>query len=102
MIGFEDATKSIDEAEKANMSFRTKPSIKSAIEKAATLSGVDASAYAMNAAYKAAMETIEAHERTFLQPCDYEAVFSALDNPPKPTRALRDAYLQYCKRVVSR
>ena len=102
MIGFEDATKSIDEAEYANMSFRNKPSIKSAIEKSATLSGVDASAYAMNAVYKAAMETIDAHERTILQLCNYEAVFSALDNPPKPTRALRDAHLRHCKRVVSR
>ena len=102
MIGFEDATKSIDEAEYANMSFRTKPSIKSAMEKSATLSSVDASAYAMNAAYKAATETIDAHERTILQLCDCDAVFSALDNPPKPTRAMRDAHLRYCKRVVSR
>lgn len=102
MIGFNDATKSIDEAEKASMNFRTKPSIKNAIEKAAALSGVDASVYAMNAAYKAAMETIDAHENTILQSRDCEAVFSALDNPPDPTRKLREAYRRYGKRVISR
>ena len=41
--------------------------------------------FTMNAAYKAALEIIGAHERTALQPVDHEAFFSALDTPPEPT-----------------
>jgi hypothetical protein len=53
------------------MNFRTKPRIKQAIQQAAALSGVDDPVFTMNAAYRSAMETIAAHERTTLQPVDH-------------------------------
>lgn len=101
MLGFDDETKEIDEPSSARMNFRTKPRIKQAIRRAAALAGVDDSVFTMNAAYKAAMETIEAHERTQLAPVDHGAFFKALDSPPEPTKALRAAFAQHKRRVVS-
>jgi len=50
---------------------------------------------------KSAMEAIDTHERTALQPEDHAAFFEALDNPPAPAEALRAAVGQYRRRVVS-
>jgi uncharacterized protein (DUF1778 family) len=82
----------IDEPASARMNFRTKPRIKAAIQQAAALTGVDDSAFTMNAAYQLALATIAAHERTILEPVDHAAFFDALDTPPEPTDALRAAF----------
>ncbi len=68
MRSFDDQTATIDEPNDARMNFRTKTRIKNAIHRAAVLSGVDDSAFTINAAYRAALETIAAHERTALAP----------------------------------
>ena len=101
MLGFHDTTRAIDERNEARMNFRTKPRIKTAIQQAAALSGVDDSVFTMNAAYQAALATIAAHERTLLQPVDHEAFFAALDAPAAPTDALRSAFRRHGKMVVS-
>ena len=98
MQAFEDKTAEIAERSTARMNFRTKPHIKQAIQRAAALSGVDDSVFTINAAYKAAIETIATHEHTLLQPEDYESFFTALDNPPAPTEALRQAAKRYHER----
>lgn len=102
MLGFQDTTRAIDERNEARMNFRTKPRIKSAIQQAAALSGVDDSVFTMNAAYQAALATISAHERTLLEPVDHEAFFSALDTPAEPTDVLRSAFRRHGKTVASR
>lgn len=102
MLAFHDDTKFIDERSEARMNFRTKPRIKSTIQQAAALSGVDDSVFTMNAAYRAAMETISAHEQTRLLPVDHDAFFKALDNPPEPTDALRKAFKRHSKSVTSK
>lgn len=84
------------------MNFRTKPRIKAAIQRAAALSGVDDSTFTINAAYKSAMETIAAHERTALQPVDHAAFFAALDAPPAPTDKLRAAFGRHKATIASR
>ena len=91
-----------DERSSARMNFRTKPRIKAAIQRAAALSGVDDSVFTMNAAYKLAMETIAAHERTLLQPSDHAAFFEALDNPPAPSEKLRDAFAQHKAAIAAK
>ena len=101
MLGFNDEAKDIKERSSERMNFRTKPRIKQTIQKAAALMGVDDSVFTMNAAYRSALETIEAYERTQLAPVDHDAFFSALDNPPAPTEKLRDAVAKYRKRVSS-
>jgi uncharacterized protein (DUF1778 family) len=102
MLGFRDTTQVIEERSDARMSFRTKPRIKTAIQQAAALSGVDDSVFTMSAAYEAALATIAAHERTVLQPVDHAAFFAALETPPAPTEALRAAFRRHRETVVSR
>jgi uncharacterized protein (DUF1778 family) len=102
MLGFHDSTAIVDERSTERMNFRTKPRIKEAIQRAAALSGVDDSVFTMNAAYKSALETIAAHERTALQPVDHDAFFAALDNPPAPTKKLREAFARHKEMIVSK
>jgi uncharacterized protein (DUF1778 family) len=102
MLGFHDTTRAIDERNEARMNFRTKPRIKTAIQQAAALSGVDDSVFTMNAAYQAALTTIAAHERTVLSPVDHEAFFAALDAPAAPTDALSAAFRRHSDTVVSK
>ena len=101
MLGFHDITRVIDERNDARMNFRTKPRIKTAIQKAAALSGVDDSVFTMNAAYQAALATLAAHERTVLQPIDHDAFFAALDSPAAQTDALSSAFFRHNKTVLS-
>ncbi|MBB4953744.1 uncharacterized protein (DUF1778 family) [Agrobacterium vitis] len=91
-----------DEPNDARMNFRTKTRIKQVIQRAAALSGVDDSAFTINAAYKSAIETIAAHERTFLQPVDHSTLFAALDKPPEPTDALKTAFKHHGQTVSSK
>lgn len=102
MLCFHDEMSTVEERSSERMNFRTKPRIKQTIQRAAALSGVDDSVFAMNAAYKSAMDTIAAHERTDLQPVDHAALFAALDNPPAPTDKLRAAFARYRETVASR
>lgn len=101
MLGFNDETNDIKERSSERMNFRTRPRIKQMIQRAAALMGVDDSVFTMNAAYRSAMETIAAHERTKLAPVDHEAFFAALDNPPAPTEKLHDAFARREKRISS-
>lgn len=102
MFAFHDTTKMVEERNDARMNFRTKSRIKSTIQQAAALSGVDDTVFTMNAAYQAAMATIAAHERTVLQPVDHEAFFAALDAPAAPTDELRAAFRRHREAVVSK
>lgn len=102
MLAHNDVTSSIDERSTERMSFRTKPRIKEAIQKAAALSGVDDSVFTMNAAYRAAMETISNHEHTMLGAVDHEAFFAALDRPAAPTDKLRAAFARHQGTIESK
>lgn len=97
-----EAPPQTDERNDVRMNFRTKPRIKAAIQKAAALSGMDDSAFTINAAYQAAQTTIAAHERTLLQPLDHAAFFAALDKPPLATPALQAALKRHRKTVISK
>lgn len=102
MLPHHDVTSSIDELSTERMSFHTKPRIKDAIQKAAALSGVDDCVFTMNAAYRAAMETISTHERTTLSAVDHEAFFAALDRRPAPTDRLRAAFARHKEAIESK
>ncbi|AAB91615.1 hypothetical 12.1 kDa protein (plasmid) [Sinorhizobium fredii NGR234] len=102
MRAIKDVTIDIDEPNTVRMNFRTKERVKRTIQRAAALSGLDDSAFTINAAYQSAIATIAAHEATLLQTTDYQAFFDALDNPPKPTDRLRDAFKRYSETVVSK
>jgi uncharacterized protein (DUF1778 family) len=102
MHPMDNLTNEVDERNDARMHFRTKPRIKEAIHRAAALSGLDDSAFAMNAAYRAALETIAAHERTVLRPEDHAVFFAALDEPPEPTQELHAALKRSRDRTVAK
>ena len=102
MLAFHDMVAELEERSSERMNFRTKPRIKQAIQRAAALSGVDDSVFTMNAAYRAATETIAAHERTTLQPVDHQAFFAALNSPSAPTTKLRDAFRRHKETIASR
>ncbi len=102
MLAFHDKVAEVDERNSERMNFRTKPRIKQTIQRAATLSGVDDSVFTMNAAYRAAVETIAAHERTMLQPVDHRRFFAALDNPPAPADKVRAALKRHRRSISSR
>jgi uncharacterized protein (DUF1778 family) len=102
MGAFRDQTKQAEGRNEARMNFRTKARVKEAIQKAAALSGVDDTTFTMSAAYREAMNVIEAHERTLLTAADHNAFFAALDTPPAPTGALRKAFERHGKIVVSK
>lgn len=102
MLAFTDETQRIDEPSSERMNFRTKPRIKKMIREAAALSGVDDSAFTLSAAYRAALETIAAHERTMLRPVDHAAFFAALDEPAEPSAALRAAFARHKEAVHSK
>lgn len=102
MRGVVDTTADIEEKNTERMNFRVKPRIKQTIQRAAALSGMDDSVFTMNAAYQAALDTINSHERTTLQPVDHAGFFAVLDNPPEPTQALKDAAKSHSKRVGHR
>ena len=102
MPGFQDQVGIAEERSSERMSFRIKPRIKQAIRRAAALSGVDDSVFTMNAAYRSAMDTIAAHERTSLRPVDHQAFFAALDAPPVPTDQLRAAFARHRETIAGR
>ena len=102
MLAFEDMTASVDEPRSARLEVRTQPSVKDAINRAATLNGVDVSSFVVNAAYNAARSTIEAHKVMVLESeADKEAFFKALDNPPGPTKRLKEAFARREKLIAN-
>jgi uncharacterized protein (DUF1778 family) len=102
MPGHRDITGATHERSTVRMSFRTKPRIKKTIQRAAALLDVDDSVFTMNAAYKAAMETIFAHEHTMLEPVDHAAFVAALDRPAAPSDRLRAAFARHSETIESR
>lgn len=99
---FDDLAGSINERSTERMNFRTKPHIKRAIQQAAAWCGVDDAVFVMNAAYKAALETIQTQERTVVSRKDFEAILNALDDPTPPTEALREAFARHDRMIESR
>jgi len=92
----------VDERSIARMNFRTKPHIKQAIQRAAAWSGIDDSAFVINAAYKAALETIESHERMVVSQRDFNRILDAIENPAPPSEKLRNAFARHRETVESK
>ncbi|MEW9855261.1 DUF1778 domain-containing protein [Novosphingobium sp. M1R2S20] len=102
MLGFQDQVGAIEERNSERLKFAPSRTSKQALQQAAALSGVDASAFTVNAAYRSAMETIAAHERTSLHRLTHAAFFAALKAPPAPTDRLRVAFARHRETIVSR
>ena len=86
----------------ARISIRVKPSVKRTIQTAAALSGIDETAFILNAAHERAVEVVGRHERTVLGRADFEALLAVLDNPPPPTEKLKAAMKRHGETVNSK
>jgi uncharacterized protein (DUF1778 family) len=101
MLKFEDKISHLEGPKDARMELRTKKAVKDMIHHAALMSGVDDSVFALNAAYKAALETVNSYETTVLSAADRKVFFDALDNPCEPAPALIEAFERHKRLVIS-
>lgn len=92
----------IDERGSARISIRVKPSVKQAIQVAAAMSGIDETAFILNAAYARAVDVVDRHERTRLDKADFDALLAVLDNPPPPTEKLKAAMKRHGETINSK
>ncbi len=73
------------------LSFRVTPEVKHLVDRAASLSGLTATAFAVSALTEQARRVVEVHEATTLSAEDFARFLVALEAPPEPTAALRKA-----------
>ncbi len=75
---------------------------KSLIEKAAEFAGLNASAFVLENALKAARRELASVETLSLTRADSELFLNLLTNPPAPNQAMKDAFAEYKTRVVNK
>ena len=101
MLNFTDVTASPDERATDNIEMRVRPSDKDRISRAAELSGVKLTTFVRASAAREAERILREHQTTTLSERDRQALLEALDNPPPPTRAARDAVRDYRSRIAN-
>ena len=101
MLSFSDATTSPDERATDNIAMRVKPSDKERISRAAELSGVKLTTFVRATAAREAERILREHQTTALSERDRRTLLEALDNPPPPTRAAREAVRDYRSRIAN-
>ena len=101
MLNFSDVTASPDERATDNIEMRVRPSDKERISRAAELTGVKLTTFVRASAAREAERILREHQTTTLSERDRQALLEALDNPPPPTRAARDAVRDYRSRIAN-
>ena len=101
MLNFSDATASSDERATDNIEMRVRPSDKDRFSRAAELTGVKLTTFVRASAAREAERILREHQTTTLSERDRQALLEALDNPPTPTRAARDAVRDYRSRIAN-
>ncbi|HEX9788889.1 MAG TPA: DUF1778 domain-containing protein [Candidatus Binatia bacterium] len=101
MLSFKDLTEAVDEPKTARLEQRTKPHVKREIQVAASLLGVDETAFVMSVAYERALAVIESHERTRLTAADRDAFLAAFDEDAPLSDAMRRANELHKKLVAN-
>jgi len=69
------------------------------LERAATYVHKSLSEFVLNQALHAADEVIHEHETVTLNEADWEIFLDALENPPKPSAKLKQAFAEHKKHV---
>lgn len=75
---------------------------KNLIEKAADFLGLNASAFVLENALKAARRELAAVDTISLTNEDAEIFLRLLTNPPVANKAMKDAFVDYSKRIVNK
>ena len=101
MLNFSDVTASPDERATDNIEMRVRPSDKERISRAAELTGVKLTTFVRASAAREAERILREHQTTMLSERDRRTLLEALDNPPPPTRAARDAVRDYRSRIAN-
>ena len=101
MLNFRDVEAPSGEKATANIEMRVKPSDKARISQAAELSGVKLTTFVRASSAREAERILREHQMTVLSERDRETLLEALDNPPPPTVAARDAVRNYRARIAN-
>ena len=101
MLNFKDIDASSDEKATDNIEMRVKPSDKQRMSRAAELSGVKLTTFVRASAAREAERILREHQTTTLSERDGRTLLEALDNPPPPTPAARDAVRNYRSRIAN-
>ena len=101
MLNFRDVEAPSDEKATDNIEMRVKPSSKRRIAQAAELSGVKLTTFVRASAAREAERILREHQTTVLSERDRRMLLEALDHPPPPTAAARDAVRNYRARITN-
>ena len=97
MLNFSDVDAPSEEKATGHLEMRVKPSDKERMARAADLTGVKLTTFVRASAARVLRE----HQTTVLSERDRLTVLDALDHPPPPTRAAREAVRGYRSRIVN-
>ena len=101
MLNFSDVEALSDEKATDNIEMRVKPSDKVRISRAAVLTGVKLATFVRASASREAERILREHQTTALSARDSRTLLEALDNPPLPSNAARDAVRDYRSRIAN-
>ena len=101
MLNFSDADGPSDEKATGHLEMRVKPSDKERMSRAAELTGVKLTTFVRASAAREAARVLREHQTTVLTERDRLTLLEALDNPPSPTRAAREAVRGYRSRIAN-
>ncbi len=101
MLNFSDADGPSDEKATDHLEMRVKPSDKERMSRAAELTGVKLTTFVRASAAREAARVLREHQTTVLSERDRLTLLEALDNPPSPTRAAREAVRGYRSRIAN-
>ena len=100
MLNFTGVEEPSDEKATDSIEMRVRPSDKERMSRAAELSGVRLTTFVRAAAAREAGRILGEHRTTTLSERDGRTLLEALDNPPTPTPAARDAVRDYRRRIA--
>ena len=101
MLNFSDDQAPADEKATDHLEMRVKPSDKERMAHAAELTGVKLTTFVRASAAREAERVLREHQTTVLSDHDRRMLLEALDNPPPPTSAARDAVRAYRSRIAN-
>ena len=101
MLKFSDDEAPAHEKATDHLEMRVKPSDKERMSYAAELTGVKLTTFVRASAAREAERVLHEHQTTVLSARDRRTLLEALDNPPPPTKAARDAVRAYRSRIAN-
>ena len=101
MLNFGDVTASPDERATDSIEMRVRPGDKERISRAAELTGVKLTTFVRASAAREAERVLREHQTTTLSERDRRTLLEALDHPPPPPSAARDAVRDYRSRIAN-